>query len=252
MVFAAEPCLGCHEGRLSSTKSTENRPENDLRRGRPVVIRFRTGCSAGDVRLEPKSSISHRFNGRHVQAAESYTDGVSSSLRPPCSPKPPKKENPTAELSATCCNSTRPKETGSWGVRERGNWGDKEMGELGSEQDKEPNTTTSSREDKDSKRNDQRCQSPRLPSPSLPDSPSGLSRRILSFNTAPRPATPKILAATRQRARRDQVIPQAKALPDRHSTTRSGRLHDDALQTAGGRLGNQMSVKRKWLPFLTS
>ena len=59
---------------------------------------------------------------------------------------------------------------------------------------------------------------------------------------------PKILAARQRVAAATNVIPQAKALPDPTFNNTFWPLHDNALQTAGGRVGNQMSVNQM-VPF---
>jgi outer membrane protein TolC len=59
---------------------------------------------------------------------------------------------------------------------------------------------------------------------------------------------PKILAARQRVAAASNVIPQAKALPDPTFNNTFWPLHDNALQTAGGRVGNQMSVNQM-VPF---
>jgi outer membrane protein TolC len=59
---------------------------------------------------------------------------------------------------------------------------------------------------------------------------------------------PKILAARQRVAAASNVIPQVKALPDPTFNNTFWPLQDNALQTAGGRVGNQMSVKQV-VPF---
>lgn len=59
---------------------------------------------------------------------------------------------------------------------------------------------------------------------------------------------PKILAARQRVSAATNVIPQAKALPDPTFNNTFWPLHDNALQTAGGRVGNQMSVNQM-VPF---
>lgn len=59
---------------------------------------------------------------------------------------------------------------------------------------------------------------------------------------------PKILAARQRVAAATHVIPQAKALPDPSFNNTFWPLHDNALQTAGGRVGNQMSINQM-VPF---
>ncbi|MFG0264213.1 MAG: TolC family protein [Rhodopirellula sp. JB055] len=57
-----------------------------------------------------------------------------------------------------------------------------------------------------------------------------------------------MLAARQRVAAASNVIPQAKALPDPTFNNTFWPFHDNALQTAGGRVGNQMSVNQK-VPF---
>lgn len=59
---------------------------------------------------------------------------------------------------------------------------------------------------------------------------------------------PKILAARQRVAAARQGIPQVEALPDPTFNNTFWPLHDNALQTAGGRVGNQMSVNQM-VPF---
>ncbi|MGB7343390.1 MAG: transporter, partial [Pirellulaceae bacterium] len=59
---------------------------------------------------------------------------------------------------------------------------------------------------------------------------------------------PKILAARQRVAAATNVIPQAKALPDPTFNNTFWPLHDTAIQTAAGRVANQMSVNQK-VPF---
>lgn len=59
---------------------------------------------------------------------------------------------------------------------------------------------------------------------------------------------PKILAAKQRVAAATNVIPQARALPDPTFNNTLWPLQDNALQTAGGRVGNQMAVSQT-VPF---
>lgn len=59
---------------------------------------------------------------------------------------------------------------------------------------------------------------------------------------------PRILAARQRVAAATNVIPQAKALPDPTFNNTFWPLHDNAIQTAAGRVANQMSVSQK-VPF---
>lgn len=59
---------------------------------------------------------------------------------------------------------------------------------------------------------------------------------------------PKLLAARQRVAAATNVIPQAGALPDPAFNNTFWPLHDNALQTAGGRVANQMSLYQS-VPF---
>jgi len=82
--------------------------------------------------------------------------------------------------------------------------------------------------------------------PPLPDSQSGFP--VEYFVSTALSRHPKILAAQQRVAAASNVIPQAKALPDPTFNNTFWPLHDNALQTAGGRVGNQMSVNQM-VPF---
>lgn len=88
-------------------------------------------------------------------------------------------------------------------------------------------------------------------SPPLPDSPSPNSptgQPVEFFVSEALSRHPKILAARQRVAAASNVIPQAKALPDPTFNNTFWPFHDQALQTAGGRVGNQMSVNQM-VPF---
>ncbi|WP_436298634.1 TolC family protein [Stieleria mannarensis] len=59
---------------------------------------------------------------------------------------------------------------------------------------------------------------------------------------------PKILAARNRVSAAVNVIPQARALPDPMFSNTFWPIHDQALQTAAGRVGNQMSLSQQ-IPF---
>lgn len=59
---------------------------------------------------------------------------------------------------------------------------------------------------------------------------------------------PRIQAARQRVAAATNVIPQARALPDPNFSNTFWPLHDQALQTAAGRIGNQMSLNQQ-IPF---
>lgn len=111
---------------------------------------------------------------------------------------------------------------------------DKELGDKGSDVDKEAQE----------KEND--SVSPLLPdAPSL-DSPTG--QPVEYFVGTALARHPKILAARQRVAAATNVIPQAKALPDPTFNNTFWPLHDNAIQTAAGRVANQMSVNQM-VPF---
>ncbi|QEF98556.1 Outer membrane efflux protein [Stieleria maiorica] len=59
---------------------------------------------------------------------------------------------------------------------------------------------------------------------------------------------PKILAARNRVSAAVNLIPQARALPDPMFSNTFWPIHDQALQTAAGRVGNQMSLSQQ-IPF---
>ncbi len=94
--------------------------------------------------------------------------------------------------------------------------------------------------------NDQSASSDsRLPSP---DSQQPAGQPVEFFVGEALSRHPKILAARQRVAAASNVIPQAKALPDPTFNNTFWPFHDQALQTAGGRVGNQMSVNQM-VPF---
>ncbi|MDV6030683.1 MAG: TolC family protein [Phycisphaera sp. RhM] len=111
---------------------------------------------------------------------------------------------------------------------------DRELGDKGSNVDKEAQE----------KEND--SVSPPLPdAPSL-NSPTG--QPVEYFVGTALARHPKILAARQRVAAATNVIPQAKALPDPTFNNTFWPLHDNAIQTAAGRVANQMSVNQM-VPF---
>ncbi len=86
--------------------------------------------------------------------------------------------------------------------------------------------------------------SPDAASPSA-DSPSA---SVDDFINAALASHPKLLAARQRVAAATNVIPQAQALPDPRFDNTFWPLSENALQTAGGRVGNQMSVSQA-IPF---
>ena len=129
-----------------------------------------------------------------------------------------------------------PKEDGEVGAgsEEDKKPGDKELGEKGRNVDKEAQE----------KEND--SVSPPLPdAPSL-NSPTG--QPVEYFVGTALARHPKILAARQRVAAATNVIPQAKALPDPTFNNTFWPLHDNAIQTAAGRVANQMSVNQM-VPF---
>ncbi len=126
-------------------------------------------------------------------------------------------------------------EKGSEGDGESGRWGVREMGS------KAP--TLSSLPD---------SQTPRLPdsqTPPLPDSQSSSSGQPVDFFVRQALAAhPKIRAARQRVAAELDRIPQVTALPDPQFNNTFWPLHDNATQTAAGRIANQMSLQQG-VPF---
>ncbi|QEG41267.1 TolC family protein [Roseimaritima ulvae] len=81
--------------------------------------------------------------------------------------------------------------------------------------------------------------------PSLPDPHSASVEYFVGIALS---RHPKILAARQRVAAATNVIPQAKALPDPTFNNTFWPLHDNAIQTAAGRVANQMSVNQM-VPF---
>jgi len=239
--MVAATVSGCATGGgFSSTKSTETAPKTTSVAAAPVRDSAPEPDALGDVNW---SQIVDQPSSMHVQAA-GYTDGVFVAS-PAVFAQPPKKK--TDRDFGDLLQLDPPEGDGELGSQGEGEMGRQGDGELGSEQDKEPNNDDKQSEDKDSKRNDSAVANPPdSPSPSLPDSPSGFPVEYF-VNTA-LARHPKILAARQRVAAATNVIPQAKALPDPTFNNTFWPLHDNALQTAGGRLGNQMSVNQM-VPF---
>ncbi len=86
------------------------------------------------------------------------------------------------------------------------------------------------------------------PSSSLPILSTSSGQHVDFFVSEALSRHPKILAARQRVAAASNVIPQAKALPDPTFNNTFWPLHGQALQTAGGRVGNQMSVNQT-VPF---
>ncbi|MCS7465172.1 TolC family protein [Stieleria sp. ICT_E10.1] len=139
-----------------------------------------------------------------------------------------------------------PKEDGEF----EGGSGEKEdEQEEGTEKGRQGDTES----DEDDKTNDN-SETPDLPdslSPPLPDSPSPNSptgQPVEYFIGIALARHPKVLAARQRVAAATNVIPQAKALPDPTFNNTFWPLHDNAIQTAAGRVANQMSINQM-VPF---
>ncbi|GAB5404819.1 MAG: hypothetical protein Aurels2KO_30500 [Aureliella sp.] len=128
-----------------------------------------------------------------------------------------------------------------------------EDGEMGS-QGEERDTETRSEGDKelhdraseDADRNSSVSASPNLLVSPSPNSLTG--QPVEYFVSTALARHPKILAAQQRVAAASNVIPQAKALPDPTFNNTFWPLHDNAIQTAAGRVANQMSVNQM-VPF---
>ncbi|WP_068136209.1 TolC family protein [Roseimaritima ulvae] len=78
-----------------------------------------------------------------------------------------------------------------------------------------------------------------------PDSQTPTGQSVEYFVDIALARHPKILAARQRVAAATNVIPQARALPDPTFNNTFWPLHDNAIQTAAGRVANQMSVNQK-------
>lgn len=86
------------------------------------------------------------------------------------------------------------------------------------------------------------------PIPALSDSHSFHCQTVEYFVRTALARHPKLLAAKQRVAAATNVIPQAKALPDPTFNNTFWPLHGNAIQTAAGRVANQMSVNQM-VPF---
>ncbi|WDQ17058.1 TolC family protein [Rhodopirellula sp. P2] len=127
----------------------------------------------------------------------------------------------------------------------------KEDGEKSSQGDERDTETRSGKQDKEATRlgdteKDVDSASPNLLVSPSPNSPTG--QPVEYFVGTALARHPKILAAQQRVAAASNVIPQAKALPDPTFNNTFWPLHDNAIQTAAGRVANQMSVNQM-VPF---
>ncbi|TWT71580.1 TolC family protein [Crateriforma conspicua] len=135
--------------------------------------------------------------------------------------------------------------------------GDKESKESGEKNGDEPGVKEKG-DDKDTKGNDSKDresdvkneskdgEADRAAEPIATPAPNG--QPVEYFVGTALARHPKLLAARQRVAAATNVIPQAKALPDPTFNNTFWPLHDNAIQTAAGRVANQMSVNQK-VPF---
>ena len=103
-------------------------------------------------------------------------------------------------------------------------------------------------DDSDKDKNESKDDTDNSPTPALSGSQPSYGQPVDYFVGTALARHPKILAARQRVAAATNVIPQAKALPDPTFNNTFWPLHDNAIQTAAGRVANQMSVNQK-VPF---
>ncbi|MCP4891379.1 MAG: TolC family protein, partial [Planctomycetaceae bacterium] len=103
-------------------------------------------------------------------------------------------------------------------------------------------------DDSERDENESKVETNNSQSPALSGSQPSYGQPVEFFVATALASHPKILAAKQRVAAATNVIPQAKALPDPTFNNTFWPLHDNAIQTAAGRVGNQMSVNQK-VPF---
>ncbi|MBB3205034.1 outer membrane protein TolC [Rhodopirellula rubra] len=103
-------------------------------------------------------------------------------------------------------------------------------------------------DDSEKDKNESKDDTDNSPTPALSDSQPSYGQPVEYFVGTALARHPKILAARQRVAAASNVIPQAKALPDPTFNNTFWPLHDNAIQTAAGRVGNQMSVNQM-VPF---
>ena len=139
-----------------------------------------------------------------------------------------------------------PKEDGeksSQGDGEKENEPDvKDEGDDGTREKKTEN------DDSEKDKNESKDDTNNSPTPALSDSQPSYGQPVEYFVGTALARHPKILAAKQRVAAATNVIPQAKALPDPTFNNTFWPLHDNAIQTAAGRVANQMSVNQM-VPF---
>ncbi|TWT97200.1 TolC family protein [Neorhodopirellula pilleata] len=126
--------------------------------------------------------------------------------------------------------------------------GSDELGVGSGEKKDGDDTETENDSDAKDEINASRNSSTAADNPSIPAPDTSAGQSVDFFVSSALARHPKILAARQRVAAASNVIPQAKALPDPTFNNTFWPLHDNALQTAGGRVGNQMSVNQM-VPF---
>ncbi len=130
-------------------------------------------------------------------------------------------------------------------LKKEGEKRDKELGvgERGDEDAEEPDSNEDASDD--SEGDDGGAQAAPLPTPS---SQLATGQPVEYFVQQALAAHPSIRAARQRVAAELDRIPQVTALPDPQFNNTFWPLHDNALQTAGGRIANQMSLQQG-VPF---
>jgi outer membrane protein TolC len=103
-------------------------------------------------------------------------------------------------------------------------------------------------DDSEKDKNESKDDTDNSPTPAFSDSQPSSGQPVEYFVGTALARHPKILAARQRVAAATNVIPQAKALPDPTFNNTFWPLHDNAIQTAAGRVANQMSVNQM-VPF---
>jgi outer membrane protein TolC len=134
---------------------------------------------------------------------------------------------------------------------EKGSQGDAEKRDDPDVRDKSGDDTATNKSDRDASKTGEdgsNNETNTSQTPALSDSQPSYGQPVEYFVSTALAQHPKILAAQQRVAAASNVIPQAKALPDPTFNNTFWPLHDNAIQTAAGRVANQMSVNQM-VPF---
>ena len=215
-----------------------------------------TAAIAGDLRPTEKAEHQPDFDHaeRLVVQPAGYTDGVllaspMAFAQPPNDPNersfgqlleldPPKEDGELGAGSKKEQRDAMPPEIDDDEVDELDVEGDEEDGEKGREGDEDKDSDTDERDEAD------KVDSP-LPAP---NSQLASGQPVAYFVQQALVSHPSIRAARQRVAAELDRIPQVTALPDPQFNNTFWPLHDNALQTAGGRIANQMSLQQG-VPF---